>query len=829
MHDFEKLGMFYLGRQYDLAQRKRTADLLLYDAKDLTTHAVCVGMTGSGKTGLCLALLEEAAIDGVPAIAIDPKGDLGNLLLTFPQLLPEDFRPWVDEAEAARLGISSDELAARTAESWRKGLADWDQTPERIAKLRASVEMAIYTPGSSAGMPISVLRSFAAPPEVVLDDREALGDRIAASVAGLLALVGVDADPIRSREHILLSQILESAWRKGQDVDVASLIHSIQRPPMDRVGVVDIETFFPNKDRLELAMRLNNLLASPGFAGWMQGEPLDVARLLYTPEGKPRLSIVSIAHLSESERMFFVTILLGEVLSWIRTQPGTSSLRAVLYMDEIFGFFPPTANPPSKQPMLTLLKQARAYGLGIVLATQNPVDIDYKGLSNAGTWFLGRLQTERDKARVLEGLEGASQAAGANFDRARMDAALAGLGKRVFLMNNVHENQPVVMETRWCLSYLRGPLTRPQIQTLMAPYKAQHQAAAATPPGAEAAPAAPQDREAPATSATRNAASAEGRPLVPPEARERFMPLRPQSPAESRSPAESPSSTASQPPAAHSVAYRATLVGAARLHYVDAKAKVDWWQELALIARIDDQTADDPWANSTEQVEGYDEFTPQPVTGATFLPVPSAALQPKNYARWEKTLATHLYSDQRLTLWHAPELKEFSQPNQSDAEFRIRIRQRQRELRDEAVAALRQTFAKKHDALEVKIRRARERVDRERSQFQGEATQTVVSIGSSILRALLGRKIASQANVGGAASAARRASQTASQRGDIARAQAALEALQQQQRNLDREFEFELSKLERAASDVATVEYPIRPRKADIAVDWVSLVWVPVS
>ncbi len=472
MHDFEKLGLFYLGRQYDLAQRKRTSELLLYDSKDLTTHAVCVGMTGSGKTGLCLALLEEAAIDGVPAIAIDPKGDLGNLLLSFPQLRPEDFRPWIDDGEAARLGISPDELAERTAQRWREGLADWDETPERIAKMRDAVDMAIYTPGSSAGLPISVLRSFAAPPPAILADADALRERIGASVAGLLALVGVDADPIRSREHILLSQILADAWRQGHDVDVASLIHSIQKPPMDRVGVVDMETFFPAKDRLELAMRLNNLLASPGFSAWMQGEPLDVARLLYTADGKPRLSILSIAHLSESERMFFVTILLGEVLSWVRTQPGTSSLRAVLYMDEIFGFFPPTANPPAKQPMLTLLKQARAYGLGIVLATQNPVDIDYKGLSNAGTWFLGRLQTERDKARVLEGLEGASQSAGANFDRAKMESTLAGLGNRVFLMNNVHENEPVVMETRWCLSYLRGPLTRPQIQSLMAPYKA---------------------------------------------------------------------------------------------------------------------------------------------------------------------------------------------------------------------------------------------------------------------------------------------------------------------------------------------------------------------
>jgi hypothetical protein len=809
MHDFEKLGLFYLGRQYDLAERKRTPDPLLYDSKDLTTHAVCVGMTGSGKTGLCLALLEEAAIDGVPAIAIDPKGDLGNLLLTFPQLRPEDFRPWIDEGEAARLGISPDELAERTAQRWREGLADWDETPARIAKLREAVDMAIYTPGSSAGLPVSVLRSFAAPPPAVLDDADALRERIGASVAGLLALVGVDADPIRSREHILLSQILDAAWGQGHDVDVASLIHSIQRPPMDRVGVVDMETFFPAKDRLELAMRLNNLLASPGFAAWMQGEPLDVGRLLYTTEGKPRLSILSIAHLSEAERMFFVTILLGEVLSWIRTQPGTSSLRAVLYMDEIFGFFPPTANPPAKQPMLTLLKQARAYGLGIVLATQNPVDIDYKGLSNAGTWFLGRLQTERDKARVLEGLEGASQSAGAKFDRSKMESTLAGLGKRVFLMNNVHENEPVVMETRWCLSYLRGPLTRPQIQSLMAPYKAEQEAAAAISEApTDSAPASPESRSAtlrPPSDVT----NAEARPLVPREAHESFMPLR------------------SEAPAGEQVVYRATLVGVARMHFVDSKANVDHWQDLAVIVRVDEESAQHPWANATEQVEGYDEFELRPEANAKFLPVPSAALQAKNYGKWEKSLAKHLYSQQRLPLWQAPDVKEFSRLDETEAEFRIRVRQRQRELRDNAVEDLRRSFARKHDTLEGKLRRARERVDREQSQFQGEAAQTVVSIGTSILQALLGRKAISQRNVSRATSAARRASRAANQRGGIARAREALQALEQKQRELDAEFQAEVAKLETAVQETKLVEYPVRPRKSDISVARVSLVWVP--
>ena len=375
--DYEKLGAFYLGRVFDAASGKLADQPLLYDSRDLTTHAVCVGMTGSGKTGLCLALLEEAAIDGVPAICIDPKGDLGNLLLTFPQLAPQDFARWVDSGEAARRNLSVEQYAAQVAQQWQAGLAEWDQSPERIARFRAAADVAIYTPGSDSGLGLSILQSLAPPaPELMADGGE-LAERISSTVAGLLTLLGRDADPLRSREHILLSSLLDQAWRTGRAMDLAALVASVQRPPLDKLGALDLETFFPAKERLDLALALNGLLASPRFAQWTRGEPLDAQRLLYTAEGKPRIAIISIAHLSDSERMFVVTLLLNEVVGWMRRQSGTSSLRAILYMDEIFGFFPPTANPPSKLPMLTLLKQARAYGLGCVLATQNPVDLDY--------------------------------------------------------------------------------------------------------------------------------------------------------------------------------------------------------------------------------------------------------------------------------------------------------------------------------------------------------------------------------------------------------------------------------------------------------------------
>ncbi len=438
-------------------------------------------MTGSGKTGLCLSILEEAAIDGVPVIAVDPKGDLGNLLLTFPELAPEDFRPWVNEDDARRKGVSVDQFAADEAAKWTRGLAEWGQDGARIGRLRAASDFAIYTPGSSAGLPLSILRSLDAPPPAFMEDRELFAERVSTTATSLLTLAGIEAEPGRSREHTLLTSILTATWAAGRGVDLAGLIQLIQTPPVQRIGVLELESFFPATDRFGLATAFNNLLASPGFDAWLDGEPLDIDRLLYTAEGRPRVSILSIAHLGDRERMFFVSLLLNELLAWMRAQQGTTSLRALFYMDEVFGFFPPVANPPSKTPLLTLLKQGRAFGLGCLLATQNPVDLDYKGLSNCGTWWLGRLQTERDKARVLDGLEGALASGGGRFDRAYFDRALSGLSSRVFVMNNVHEDAPAVIESRWAMSYLRGPLTRDQIKILMGPRKAAA-ASQATPP-----------------------------------------------------------------------------------------------------------------------------------------------------------------------------------------------------------------------------------------------------------------------------------------------------------------------------------------------------------
>jgi hypothetical protein len=798
MPDFEQLGAFYLGRLFDLRTQKTQPELLLYDAKDLTTHAVCVGMTGSGKTGLCLALLEEAAIDGIPAIAIDPKGDISNLLLAFPELRPSDFEPWIDPAEAQRRGVSPAELAAGTAQTWRKGLADWGQDGSRIARFQQAADRAIYTPGSSAGLPLTVLRSFAAPAATVLQDADALRERVSTATAGLLSLLAIAGDPLQSREHILIASLLERAWRDGRDLDVGGLIREIQSPPFDKVGVLDIESFFPAGQRFELATRLNNLLASPGFAGWLDGAPLDVQRLLYTADGRPRLAILSIAHLSDAERMFFVTILLNEVIGWMRAQSGTSSLRALLYMDEVFGYFPPTANPPSKTPMLTLLKQARAYGLGVVLATQNPVDLDYKGLANAGTWFIGRLQTERDKARVLDGLEGASTAAGAEFDRRSTEAAISGLGNRVFLMNNVHEDHPVAFQTRWALSYLRGPLTRDQIAALMKDHKSAGGAPAPAKTGGS--------EQQPSKTVT-----SQGRPLLPPGITETFIAAR------------------HRPSSGEKLVYRPGVLANARIHYVHAASGVDVWESLALLAEMDEESGNQPWESAHVSRDKEADTDSEPEADAGFDSLPTSLTRPKTYSELTKTLKDHLYRTQRLKLLRSPTTKQFSQPGESEGDFRIRITQAAHELRDKQVEQLRSKYAPKLSSLQERVRKAEQRVEKERSQASQQTFQTVLSVGASVLGALFGRKLASSANVTRATSSVRAAGRIARQREDVGQAEETVEALRQQLADLEAAFNAEAEKVRETTSADQLVLDPleIQPRKSDVNVQGVVLAWAP--
>jgi hypothetical protein len=692
--------------------------------------------------------------------------------------------------------MSPDDYARQQASLWSNGLASWGQDGARIRRLREAADFAIYTPGSDAGLPVSVLKSFGAPPAEILEDRELLRDRISATATALLALLGIEADPIQSREHILLSNILDTAWRNGQDLDLAALIQQIQSPPMTRVGVLDLEAFFPAKDRFSLAMSLNNLLASPGFEAWLEGDALDIGRLLHTPEGKPRVSIFSIAHLSDAERMFFVSLLLNQTVSWMRTQSGTTSLRAIVYMDEIFGFFPPVANPPSKLPLLTLLKQARAFGVGVVLATQNPVDLDYKGLSNAGTWFIGRLQTERDKMRMLDGLEGASAGAGARFDRARTEEILAGLGNRVFLLNNVHEDAPEIFETRWALSYLRGPLTRGQIKELM---RARKAGAAAASDAAQPAPARPS--AAPVTEAS-------VRPVLPPDIPEYFLPAR---------------------GGAGTLVYRPVLLGAAQVRFVDAKAGVDVSRDVTVAAPLRDQPVAVDWSEACPIDCGMDELERNAEEIAKFVPLPPAAAKAKNYAAWNKEFTGWLFANEKVELFYCTELKLTSAAGESEGDFRVRLAEAVRETRDQAVEKLRQKYAPKIATLQGRIRRAEQVVQRESEQAQEQKVNTMLSVGTSLLGALFGRKVLSTATLGRATTAARSVGRSRRESQDVARASENLEAMKQQLADLDAAFRAETEALA-ARIDATTAKLEttsVRPKRTNIAVRLVALAWSP--
>jgi hypothetical protein len=798
MQDFEKLGVFYLGREYNLETRTPKDNLILYDSRDLVTHAVCLGMTGSGKTGLCICLLEEAAIDGIPAIIIDPKGDVSDLLLMFPDLTPADFAPWINTEDARNKGITPEQYAADQAETWSKGLAEWGESGDRIRKLKSQVDLSIYTPGSSAGIPVSILKSFAAPPKTTVEDAELFRERILTTTSSLLGLLNIEANPLQSREHILISTILEQAWSRGSDLDLPALIHAIQTPPVSRIGVFDLESFYPSSDRFSLAMSINNLLAAPGFDLWMQGQPLDPAKLLYTDAGKPKISIFSISHLSDSERMFFVSLLFSQVLGWMRTQSGTSSLRALLYMDEIFGYLPPVANPPSKTPLLTMLKQARAFGLGVVLATQNPVDLDYKALANAGTWFIGRLQTERDKARLLDGLESISTS---GFRRDQMEKMIGQLSNRIFIMNNVHEEAPVVFETRWALSYLRGPLTRNEIKTLM-----QSQAGEAQQP--QQPPEVAAARAVPTQTVQASSAFVQARPSLPPDVQQFFLP------AEAAASGES-------------LLYQPSLLGIANIYYADAKAGIASQQNFSYLAQFASPAI--PWDQAESIGITEQELEKLPAPDATYSELPPEASNAKSYPVWSRDFSDWLFRTQTLKLYRSNSLSQLSKPGESESDFRIRLQQMAREQRDRLVERLRQKYATRIDAMQERIRRAQAAMDRESEQAKQQKLQTAISFGTTVLGALFGRKRLSVSTLGRATTAARGVGRTVKESEDIDRAAENVQALRQQLSDIESQLKAEtdqaISAIDPQNESLQTVE--LRPKKSNIAIRVLSLSWVP--
>ena len=805
--EFEKLGAFYLGKEYNLAERKLLDRLVMYDSRDLTTHAICIGMTGSGKTGLCVGLLEEAAIDGVPAIIIDPKGDITNRLLMFPDLAPADFLPWINPDDARRKGKTPEAYAADQAESWKGGLASWGQDGARVRTLRDAADLVVYTPGSDAGVPVSVIQSFAAPALSWETDAELLREKISGTVTALLGLIKVAADPLSSREHILLSSLFEQFWRNGKDLDLVTLIQAIQNPPIRQVGAFDVETFFPAKDRSVLAMRLNNIIAAPSFRSWMNGQPLDIPGFLATKEGKPRHSIFYIAHLNEDERMFFVTLLLYQILAWVRSQTGTTSLRALLYMDEIFGFFPPVANPPSKEPMLTLLKQARAFGLGVVLTTQNPVDLDYKGLSNTGTWFIGRLQTVQDRERVLDGLEGAVQ--GSTFSRASLSDTLSSLDNRVFLLHNVHENAPVIFQTRWAMSYLRGPLSREQVRVLMKGRTPDAVVSGTRPPAAvpTTAPAEPAGDTTPLP------------PALPPDIPQRYLPVRvPRETAESNVLRSKPGKVQSA-----SVLYEPAVFAAGRIHYTSTKMEQDAERQFALLAPFS-PGGTIPWESAVQYAGATDDLVSSPPSDARFSVSAETVRALKKFSAEKQVLTNSLVHSQELKLFSCPAVKLISKPGEPENEFLLRVRLAAREQRDTEVDALRKRYEAKTDTLEERLRKAESTADRKQADAEARKREAMISAGESVIGVLLGRK--SSRSGSGAASKYRQSSAAGTSAKEAEEnARALADDIQELREEFEKETAAITSRWENAVKEIG--EVAVKPKKTGIEITSFFLAWAP--
>ena len=852
---------FYLGKLFDSAQNKVTDQPLQYDPADLTTHALVTGMTGSGKTGLCIALMEEAALQGVPAILIDPKGDLTNLLLHFPELAAQDFQPWLDPELARHSGKTLEQAADEAALAWRNGLTEWGISHERMLALKNAAEFAIYTPGSDSGIPVSILSSLAAPGLDWASNREILSERISSTVTAILGLVGFDdVDPIRSREHILLANIFQTAWSQNKSLDLTELILQVQTPPFDKLGAFSVDTFFPAKDRMSLALQINNILAAPSFDMWRSGQPLDISRLLFASDGRPRHSIFYLAHLSDSERMFFVTILFSAVETWMRTQPGATSLRALLYMDEIFGYLPPTANPPSKEPLLRMLKQARAFGLGLVLATQNPVDVDYKALSNAGTWFIGKLQTEQDKQRLLDGLE--SAAAGA-LDRGAMDQLISGLGKRVFIMQNVHEKQPVVFETRWTMNFLAGPMTRAQIPAInrlwgmsdqpSKPDAAQASGGAGQAAAQSATPLPPQQPPAqpvpqpvqtavpvqptqpapvpvaipvqavaaasPASSGEFQSTGSVTRPPIPSGFHEYFLPVNLSFTKALAASGKGLPDEAMQT----GILYRAAILASAQVRFFDRRYSLDMQQVRSALVTTLDKHGVIHWDDFLRTVPDEKEMDPAADPQARFAAPDGLVSDGHLLGALQKDFADWAFRTSKVTIRANSLLGVFATPDVSQADFMKACADAAREARDADLAKATAVLDRQIAALQEKLARAQREVQQNQTELEDRKREELVSDAETVFSLLGGKRT-------------RRISTTISKHRMTEQTKAEMDNAA----NMVTEFKQQLAQLQQTrqqALDAAaakwgnavnnTSEIPILPKKTDVYINLFGVAWMP--
>ncbi|MFW0695171.1 ATP-binding protein [Aliarcobacter butzleri] len=779
--DYEKLKLFYIGKE----KIDDNFVPLVYKNKDLLTHAAIIGMTGSGKTGLGISLLEEAAIDNIPSIIIDPKGDMTNLLLTFPSLQGSDFEPWIEEQDASNNGLSVKEFAQNTANLWKNGLERDFQNASRIEKLKNCADFTIYTPGSDAGVQISILSSFKAPNKEVIEDNDLLVSLVNSTVSSILSLIEEKSDTT-SKESILISSIFMNYFRENKDLTLEELITLIVTPPFSKIGVFDLETFFAQSERLKLALKLNNIIANPSFKTWIEGETLDISNLLYDETGKAKVSIFSIAHLNDSQRMFFVTLLLNQMVAWMRRQEGTTSLKALLYMDEIFGYFPPNSNPPSKQPMLTLLKQARSFGIGIILSTQNPVDIDYKGLANIGTWFIGRLQTKQDKEKVIDGLSSANEG---NLNKDEVMNLISNLEKRNFILKNINEDGIKIFETRWALSYLKGPISKDGIKKLMSEKKKQN------------IPTQKIENENQTTQI--NIEKGIPKPIITSNLTEKYL-------------------YSSQNSAYYLQPY---LICSCDIHYIDAPKNIDFEEKISYKIYLDENMKNIDFEEKEEL--GNNSFEEKEKPNSFYYELPSFVQKEKDLKVIEKDFTDYIYRNSKLTLYKNEFLKITSKQTESLNDFKIRLQDRLNEKIDLEVEKLKIKFVKENDSIETKLSKLYEKLQKEELQATSTTTDTIISIGTSLLGAFFGNSVINKTNIGKVATSAKGASKILKERNDVKQVENEILELQQQKEALKTLLENEIEKINLAnqSSNFPIEEIFIKPKRSDIYNTKLALLW----
>ncbi|MCO4845071.1 MAG: ATP-binding protein [Sulfurovum sp.] len=770
---YEKLGLFYLGKDIDKQSMESTEALTLLKNKNFTTHAAIIGMTGSGKTGLGVGIIEEAVIDNIPSIIIDPKGDMGDLCLTDPSFSSASFEPWVaDEARSKDANVN--DYAKKISTVWKEGIESWGQNVERVQKFH-DVKKTIYTPGSSAGVSINVMSSLDVPPAQILEDSDTFTSYLKSTTTSLLSLVGINADPLESKEYILLAQIITKSWLADEDLSVEGIIGKILNPSFKKIGVLPLDDFYPKNDRFKLATKFNALLASPSFSLWLQGESLDIQKLLYDEKGKAKVAIFSISHLNDNERMFFVTLLLNKYIAWMRRQSGTSALKTLLYMDEIFGFFPPTKNPPSKEPMLLLLKQARAFGVGVVLSTQNPVDLDYKGLSNIGTWFIGRLQTTQDIERVIDGLEGK---VGSNFDKKEIMNLLSNLQKRTFFLKSAHLDDIRLFSTRWVMSYLKGPLKRDEISTLMQEQKAAQNAEVQS-----------------VESMVKNTSALESYQTIDASIPQYY-----------------------EPDASEQNMFFPTLGAKAKIHFYQQRRGIDCDRTFELFLPLDEKQQRITWENAIEEELGFDRFPHTAPSNAKFHTLPDIILEDRRLAKAVRELKETLYREHELELLRCRSPKLESKVDESRTDFIVRLQDGLNDKKEIEIEKLQIRYGRKEKTLVARLSRAKERVDKESS----DSTGSMIEAGIAVLGALFGRP--SPTKIGRAVS---KGSKILKERGEMSRAEERMVSIEEEIEALEYELEDKIDVLnEKYNTDNCEIEtFSIKPRKTDIDVEICAVVW----